>query len=683
MFALLCAPEVEHLDTSEIICVCKSAMEASPDDDGWLSLFGLAYYTRFSQTCDLSDLDRAISAGCRGLELTPRTHQGAWDREYLITEMLSARFDATGCPHDLENATAARQGSVIPGAAKVKNNSKPVVNLLAWLKIHTESFPYFSRAEEALSITQRAVKILPQTHPALTRLFNIVGTWFLEHSKLEGCRADVDAAVIYFNATIELAPPDSVDLPLYSRNLAESLLIRDRFYRGEITDSSRPHGPGTVHTRDCDKDKRAIPRPLQQGIDLCARFRRHQNISLLAEGVSQIYDSMDLVPDGYPAFSQTVQVTILAYASWFSVTQDLAQLPGAIEACSRLLGITDGESINLPAIHFGMGVLQEHRCWTSEKPFSHGINEAIFHFKAGALCASGSQTDRLEASLAWAQLSNRHYPRSLDTLRAFDTTLELVGGLDGHQPIFRGNYVQLRELSELPVQAAAAACRMDSPQKAIEWLERGRCLVWSHVSRLQAPLTQTDEHIFPLNDVVQQQTCRLNASQLPFDKFLSKMASLEDESWEKETRTLRAIPPFDAFGTPPVWSSVLENLPEQGPVVVINLCEDRCDAFGLLLGLNEPLHIPLPCFTLEKARKYRSEMKVQLNIRGLRAQEEEVAETETVERGAGPYRRKRSHSDSNILRRILRCLWVELVKPVLDMLAIFVSTASKSTLILG
>ena len=184
MFALRCVPEAEHLDTAEIVDVCRRTMETSPNDDGWLSLCGLAYYTRFSQTRDLSDLDRAISAGCRGLKLTPHNHPGASDREYLITEMLNTRFDATSCPHDLEKAMNARQRSVTPGTANVGNNSKPVDNLLAWLRTQAGSFPYFSTAEEALLLTQRAVNIRPPSQPALARLLNSVGTWFLEHNHL-------------------------------------------------------------------------------------------------------------------------------------------------------------------------------------------------------------------------------------------------------------------------------------------------------------------------------------------------------------------------------------------------------------------------------------------------------------------------------------------------------------------
>ncbi|TEB21154.1 hypothetical protein FA13DRAFT_1643470 [Coprinellus micaceus] len=545
MFALHCAPELDNFDTSEIIWACKSAIETSPDDDGWRSLLGLAYHMRFSQTRDLSDLDRAISAGHLGLKQTPRSRQRTRSRACLITEMLNARFEATACPHDLENAIAAQQGT-------------------------------------------RALKILPEGHPALPILFNSLGTWFLEQSRVEEDRANIDAAVLYS------------------------------------------------------------------------------------------YTAMGLAPDGHPALSTGLRIITLTFASRFSVTQDPAILPEALAASRKLLGITAGESLNLPAIRFALGVFQENLSLTSGKPFTHSISDAIFHFKAGALCSPGRQIERLEASRAWAQLSNRVYPRSLDTLHAFDVTLELVAGRDRHQQMFRGNYSHLRELSKLPVQAAAAACRMGSPERAIEWLERGRCLVWNHISHLQESLAQTGEHTLSPHNIAQRHTSGFNASKLRFDSFVRKMASLEDGSWDGGAVMLREILPF--YG-PPAWSTVLENLPEQGPVVVINLYEDRCDALALLAGLNEPLHIPLPCFSVEKAIKYRSELKVQLNLRGLRAKggEKELGR-ETTERGAGPYRRKGAESDKNVVRRILRCLWIEVVKPILDVLAISVNPTSGGTL---
>jgi hypothetical protein len=591
--------------------------------------------------------------------------------------MLNARFEATACPHDLENAIAAQQGTV-ESIAKVEHHPNTVISLLEWLRTHLETHPYFPGVEEALWITERALKILPEGHPALPILFNSLGTWFLEQSRVEEDRANIDAAVLYSYTAVQLAQVDGLDAGIYSRNLEVSLSIQDRFLRWENANGSRPHDSGIVRSRARENGKDTLPRAFRRAINLCARFRRRRNLSELAEGISQIHKEMGLAPDGHPALSTGLRIITLTFASRFSVTQDPAILPEALAASRKLLGITAGESLNLPAIRFALGVFQENLSLTSGKPFTHSISDAIFHFKAGALCSPGRQIERLEASRAWAQLSNRVYPRSLDTLHAFDVTLELVAGRDRHQQMFRGNYSHLRELSKLPVQAAAAACRMGSPERAIEWLERGRCLVWNHISHLQESLAQTGEHTLSPHNIAQRHTSGFNASKLRFDSFVRKMASLEDGSWDGGAVMLREILPF--YG-PPAWSTVLENLPEQGPVVVINLYEDRCDALALLAGLNEPLHIPLPCFSVEKAIKYRSELKVQLNLRGLRAKggEKELGR-ETTERGAGPYRRKGAESDKNVVRRILRCLWIEVVKPILDVLAISVSTISEPIL---
>src|SRR5690606_38404069 len=91
--------------------------------------------------------------------------------------------------------------------------------------------------------------------------------------------------------------------------------------------------------------------------------------------------------------------------------------------------------------------------------------------------------------------------------------------------------------------------------------------------------------------------------------------------WNDLLQKARSIPGFDSFLRPPPCSSILQHLPTSGPVVVIIVDERRCDALVLLHDRDEPLQIPLPKFTREKAHLYQDQWTRQLTSRSSRMRE--------------------------------------------------------------
>jgi hypothetical protein len=92
---------------------------------------------------------------------------------------------------------------------------------------------------------------------------------------------------------------------------------------------------------------------------------------------------------------------------------------------------------------------------------------------------------------------------------------------------------------------------------------------------------------------------------------LSDKISLEDQAqahlklakeWYHLLHTIHTtLPGFQDFLQPPSVWSLMQSLPNSGPIVVINVHESRCDAIALIAGLDEPFHICLPNFSLAKA----------------------------------------------------------------------------------
>ena len=149
-----------------------------------------------------------------------------------------------------------------------------------------------------------------------------------------------------------------------------------------------------------------------------------------------------------------------------------------------------------------------------------------------------------------------------------------------------------------------------------------------------------------------------NAASSSSPTALKANRSIPSITVTKAGNNVQSATPFD-----PNDPSALENLPEEGPVVVLNVRKDASDAVVLIAELEEPLCVSLPHFSLKKANRYSAELKRQIDIRAtrMRGGDEETDPAIPVD--------ERDH----VVREILRALWVEVVKPILDMLGIPVS----------
>jgi hypothetical protein len=130
---------------------------------------------------------------------------------------------------------------------------------------------------------------------------------------------------------------------------------------------------------------------------------------------------------------------------------------------------------------------------------------------------------------------------------------------------------------------------------------------------------------------------------------------------------IRAISNFEDFLQPPLCSNILKNLPNSGPVVIINVHKDSCDALALLLDLDEPLHIPLPRFSYAKATNLCNKLNSHLRSDNLQMPEPELDGNRATRPVGG-------NDSSAVIKHILHKLWILVVKPILDGLGFSVST---------
>ncbi|KAG8702185.1 hypothetical protein FRC11_011630 [Ceratobasidium sp. 423] len=114
----------------------------------------------------------------------------------------------------------------------------------------------------------------------------------------------------------------------------------------------------------------------------------------------------------------------------------------------------------------------------------------------------------------------------------------------------------------------------------------------------------------------------------------------------------RKLPGFEDF-LQPIKSGALIGAARNGPIVVINCHKTRCDALLILPDRDQINHLHLPNFTEKKAQHARAEIETSLRQPGLRERE---------------FRIKPAPEQKDRIGRILKVLWRDIVKPVLDFL---------------
>ncbi|TEB27229.1 hypothetical protein FA13DRAFT_1736619, partial [Coprinellus micaceus] len=372
------------------------------------------------------------------------------------------------------------------------------------------------------------------------------------------------------------------------------------------------------------------------GNSLQNRFDRTGDLKDVSEAISVKERSVELAPDGDANLPSNLINLGVSYQSRFEATGNLSDIEEAISAQQLAVEFTPDGHAMLPARLGLLGNSVYSKAVSTAS--SDDLKSSISHYRSSAKCSAGSPRDRLEGARRWVGRLYRHFPRSPELLDACDVAVSLLALMAGLDETVRRRYTRILDVSGIAPDSAAIACALDRVDKAIEWLEQGRCLVWGQLSHLRTPLDQLRAHDPALARRIAEvsrnlETAGSSRDPVEADMAISTSISVEDarrahvnlaKEWDDLLRTVRAIPGFSDFLRPSPCSPLLQHLPEGGSVVVINVDGIRCDAIALMAGLDDPLHIPLPNFSVEKAIGYRRILSSQLESQGLRGREASV-----------------------------------------------------------
>ncbi|KAF5341771.1 hypothetical protein D9611_002109 [Ephemerocybe angulata] len=715
---------------TEAISTLQKAVKLAPrghaDLPPTLSQLGILYTDSFERTGNVSDIDQAVSAGQKGVALTPNGSRYLPARLSSLGNSFLKRYERTGRPSDIEEAISTQRKALTLLPRGHELESAILNNLGNSLVLCSGSGGDPStKLDEGISALRRAVKLTPEGDPELPMRLSNLGNALRYRFLQTGNPVDITEAISAQQRAITLTPEGHSSLPTLLHNLGTSSSCRfDR--TGQLTDINEgietqrkaidliPKGHPDLPLRLADfalsyknrffisgnpSDLDNAIAKLQQAIKLMPpghtglttmlhnlgqcfsrRFDHTKSAADIAEAVSAQREVVKLTLKGDPRLPgrlSNLATSLLQRSHW---SRDISGIDEAISLQREAMNLTPEGHVTLPNLHENLAILYKARY--SLTGTTGDLKMTMSQYKASACHPLGHPRKKLEGSKSWAKFLHLVDPKSPDIVLAFDTALGLVAVVAGLEQTVQGRYNLLQNASGLALEAAAVACVRAKPDKALEWLEQGRCLVWGQLNHLRTPLDDLREHDEALGQTVQEVSKRLehagtsrglsqNGMSIP-EKLALENEALDHlnlaRQWEALLKTVRAIPRFRTFLMPSPCLDLLEHLPDAklGYVVVINVDERRCDAIVLRAGWGRPFHIPLPNFSFETAKKYRDVLRDHLRSRNLLVRGGEDATN--MKRGIRPYLGGKDGEDP--LRRVLRGLWNEVVHPILQRLRI-------------
>jgi hypothetical protein len=302
------------------------------------------------------------------------------------------------------------------------------------------------------------------------------------------------------------------------------------------------------------------------------------------------------------------------------------------------------------------------------------FKEATTLYSRAAKSEIGNPGFRFAASRGWASLLASQ--DSASALSAYERAMEIVPEMVWIGDLLNARHSRVVGIDRLPSEAAAVAIAAGDLRRGLEWLEEGRSVVWNQLLSLQSSvdgLRPIDPQLSSEFEQVSRDLYCVGTQEHVPDRFDRYRISLEDEARQRrklvEKRNkligvIRCLPGFEDF-LRPVKFATLRRAAEFGPVVVINIHRERCDALVLRQDNEDLQHVALPNLTLKRVESLRESLKAYLSS---------LSHARGESTRAGYFFRDFSdEGGKKLLSGIRLDLWERVVHPILQAMGLSVS----------
>jgi tetratricopeptide (TPR) repeat protein len=515
--------------------------------------------------------------------------------------------------------------------------------------------------DDATAQAQAAVHLIPDGHPNKLGYLNNLGNSLMSRFERFGNLADLDGAIAQYQAALHLIPDGNPYKPTFCNNLG--LCLQSRFRRlgtlADIDDAILQNRLAVHLTLDGHPDKPMYLSNL--AISLQIRARQLGNLADINDAIAQIQAAVSLTPEGHPDKPGRLNNSGTSLHIRFEHLGDLDDINNAIVQYQAALNLTPDSHPDKAHRLTNFSNCLDMRFRVLNQP--QDAEMAIHHLSVAAMNPVGRPSARFEAAERWIFMASILNHTSL--LTAYKCALDLIPLVAWLGLSIVDRHQHLTKIGGIARDAAAAAISLEQYDQALEWLEQGRSVVWTQILHLRTPVDELREVNPDLADRLLRTSRSIEQGGVQGNIPEGTASSMEEQGrryraltleWESIIEQVRSLPNFEDFLRPPS-SRRLINAARNGPVVVLNIATERCDALAILPGLDDIIHIPLPNITPKRVVELRDELKDFLYSNGIRS------------RGHRAAIKVAEEADEQACERVLAELWNSLVHPVLSSLA--------------
>ena len=644
---------VEHFD--EALTLCPSGHQ---DRSTCLNNLGNALITRYNQSGHgaVEDIDKAIGYHREVLKLCSES-PGHPDQEALTL--------VTGSNTQILHSTLLNLGKALLSRFSEKGQQNDL--------------------DEAISLQRQALELFPLPHPGFSLALNNLASALQIRFEQRGRKNDLDEKIHLLRQAVEYQLPHHPNLSLSFNNLANALLTRFTHYgqrdpskEDELDDLDEAISLHRKFLALCplNHPQRSIAlHNLASSLQIGFEEKRNdldEMIDLLRQALKDLNSQLPPHPDLYRYMNSLANALLTRFDQ--SQQNDLDE---AISLFKRALDIR-------PPPHPSRSLSLSQLAHALSDKFTEGgqkidLEEAMSRYRAATKCLFQPPSRLLDIAKKWIQdaKTNEH----ISAIDAYDTALQALPQVAALSFDVQSRQEALVADSDgLARDASICAIHTKNLEKAIEFLEAGRSVFWSQILSLRSPFNK-------LHDVDQKLATRMqeiatalelgshrdapietldNRQNLSVDQEVSRLNRLNEE-WVKSIDHVRTLEGFEDFLRPARLSS-LRSATSRHPVIF--LVASHC----LIMTSTSVHHIPLPNLDAPKLKILVRLVQVAVHRLRTRISGSNI-EVPREDRGTMPFEQDKISSD-DVFRHVLKVLWDELVKPVIEFLDIKVSSRS-------
>ncbi|KZP06031.1 hypothetical protein FIBSPDRAFT_842501 [Athelia psychrophila] len=612
-----------------------------------------ALQVRFDNMGQMADLEESIAHNIGALDLRPPGHP---DRSMSLNNLaiaMQTRFENTGQMADLEESITHHRGALDLHLLGHPLRSSSLNNLADALRVRFDNMGQMADLEESIAHNIGALDLRPPGHPGRSMSLNNLAIAMQTRFRNTGQMADLEESITHHRGTLDLYPPGHPDLSNSLNNLANALWTRFR-NTGQMADleESITHHRGALDLYPPGHRVRSISLD-NLAVSLQTRFRNTGQMADLEESITHHYGALDLCPPGHPNRSMSLNNLALSMQARFENTSQMVDLEESITHHRGALDLRPpGHPLRSMSLINLANALHTRFDNTGEMA---DLEESItHHHRALGLCppghpnrstslinlanALGTRFDRLACNADLHEAVGLMQSGTDDTFdtpaHRYSCASELISFLTKYeQPGLLGafeaalNLLQLslavypdveqrREAlgtnhlsSSLAMDAAAHAIEHGHLEKAIEFLEQGRGMLWSNIRGYRHPIEEVRQVSPDLAERFRTTSEQLEAlatsSQLgsvqPLGESPTELRAVSEARWAQQRQLsserediihqIRQLVGFEHFLNAVPFRE-LQAAASEGPVIIINVARRRSDII-ILHQHDTPIFLPL------------------------------------------------------------------------------------------